>query len=308
MLENIKKIIEECPNVNGKLYLIQILNKATGFFLMDKKVLLLSNNRIEKKSETIETEKLILNTKVQISTAINMPTFQDGEYNYVLYRGDSNDSDFENFIRICMTYVNANEKLSLKDFFFSIIDMFQIPKEQSFKNLLGIYGELEIILYAYRVCRWNLTAGWHKSSMDKYDFIINGVCMEIKSTMSDLLNVQLQHEQIFGKKGLYLGVVNIEESNAGMTLANLIDEINAIAIFRDDFNFQVALGKEINRVSKREMRNRKFNVKQVLFFENSEIPTLQEIPENITEITYRCALIGVNTVNIEEIYSKLVEK
>lgn len=301
MVNKIKSIAENCPNRDGKLYLLYSISPEYGFFMMNGNVMFVAKNIEKGRAEITETEKLVLSTKVEIKAVANEKSFEPGEYSYILYRGKLGESDLDTFIRICMIYVKDTNSISINEFFYSIIDMFQLPKEQSYKNLLGLYGELQTIIFAYNNCRLNLAKGWHKKSTEKFDFVIDELLLEVKTTTSDLLNVQLKHNQLFRNKDVFLAVVQVEESNAGKTLTELIADINSISAFSEDFAFQVALVKEIKRVSEKDLVNKKFNVINTLFYDNKDIPTIENIPDNITEISYKCSLVGISPINISNI-------
>lgn len=301
MIARIKELIKECIDEN-KIYLLVSLDSDSGFFSLNQKVIYMKASTTgEKKAETVNTEKLSLSTGVHVMSVNNDSTFEPGFYDYILFDGNVNDADFVSFIKICQLFTNETEKMSLRDFFFSILEMFQLPREQQYKNLIGLMGELSVIKFIYEKTGVSVASGWHENSTDKYDINHDGLIIEVKTTTSDLYTVKIKHEQLFGKKGIILAAVRVMDSNAGFTLFDLIDGLNQLPVFAEDFRFQLELGKELKRVSPQDSSTKKIEVKGIRFYKNNDIPTIGDIPDNITGIEYNCTLIETNETDISEV-------
>lgn len=304
-MDDLKEKYRESPNEQDVLYLLHSCSNSQGFFVMNEHILFLSKNDGENVSNTIETEKLSLTTKVQIVSVHNMPTFEPGYYNYIMFKGKDDDVDFDSFVRICSLYVQDSSEMTLKAFFFSIMSLFQMPKEQQYKNLLGVLGELVVIKDVYEESGVNIAKGWHAETTDKYDFVLGGLVLEIKTTSHNDLNVQIKHDQLYSREDVYLGAVCIEKSNAGFTLNDLIKQINTIEEFSKNLRFQIALGNELKKISPDEANQLRFDIKKIRFFKNTDIATISDIPEYLSDITYRCRLEGQKTVSIEDMISRI---
>lgn len=139
----------------------------------------------------------------------------------------------------------------------------------------------------------------------KYDFVLGGLVLEIKTTSHDDLNVQIKHDQLYSREDVYLGAVCIEKSNAGFTLNDLIKQINTIEEFSKNLRFQIALGNELKKISPDEANQLRFDIKKIRFFKNTDIATISDIPEYLSDITYRCRLEGQKTVSIEDMISRI---
>lgn len=189
----------------------------------------------------------------------------------------------------------------MKDFFYSILDMFQLPKEQQFKNLIGLVGELAVLHDIYTKTEIYVGAGWHENSTDKYDISYNDSVIEVKTTTSNLYNVKIKHDQLFGKEGVILAAVRVSESNIGITLKNLIKKINAINEFKTDLMFQIKLGKELKKISPKDLEYKKVEINDIRFYCNSDMVTIYDIPENITNIEYDYTLIDIPSKEIKDI-------
>lgn len=301
MIDTIRQKLSVCPNEEDRLYLLESIDEECGFFALNGSLVFMARSSVDKKVDMLKTEKLLLNTNVDVLNVANDSTFKAGKYDYILFIGSSEETDFESFIKICALYASEKEKLSIKDFFFSILDMFQLPKEQQFKNLIGLIGELAVLVEIYDKKGISVASGWHESSTDKYDINYKNTVMEVKTTTSDLYTVKVKHEQLFGRNGVVLAAVRVMESNAGETLEKIIAKINSIDIFAKDFNFQLKLGKELKRISPKEYKTKSVEVKGVRFYKNSDISTISDIPDNITGIEYNCTLIETKETRIDDL-------
>lgn len=297
----IRSEMEKCPSNDNHLYLLKSIDEKCGFFAMDKKLLFMVWAEGNKRIDTVKTEKLVLNTSVEILSVRNDATFKPGKYDFILFTGEKNETDFESFINICILYSNEKNKISMKDFFYSILDMFQLPKEQQFKNLIGLVGELAVLHDIYTKTGIYVGAGWHENSTDKYDISYNDSVIEVKTTTSNLYNVKIKHDQLFGKEGVILAAVRVSESNIGITLKNLIKKINAINEFKTDLMFQIKLGKELKKISPKDLEYKKVEINDIRFYCNSDMVTIYDIPENITNIEYDYTLIDIPSNEIKDI-------
>lgn len=301
MIEMIRQEMDKCPSKDNHLYLIKSIDDKCGFFAMDKRLLFMARTESVKRTDTVKTEKLLLNTCVDILNVENDSTFKPGKYDFILFTGEKDETDFESFVNICVLYSNEKDRITVKDFFYSILDMFQLPKEQQFKNLIGLMGELAVLYDIYIKTGVNVASGWHENSTDKYDISYNGSVIEVKTTTSNLYNVKIKHDQLFGKEGVILAAVRVTESNAGVTLKRLIKKINDINDFKTDFIFQIKLGKELKKISPKDLEQKKIEIKDIRFYCNSDMITIYDIPENITNVEYEYMLIDTPTREIKDI-------
>ena len=138
MIDAIRQKMSVCPSEEDRLYLLESIDEKCGFFALNRLLIFMVSSSLDKKVDMLKTEKLFLNTNVEVLNVANDSTFKAGKYDYILFSGASEETDFESFVKICTLYASEKEKISIKDFFFSILDMFQLPKEQQFKNLIGL--------------------------------------------------------------------------------------------------------------------------------------------------------------------------
>ncbi len=287
MIEGFKKIIEEYPHEPNKLYLLKNIDEETGFFFMNDHLLFVVADSTGI-TEIIETEQLLLQTNVRIEGVENSSSFLPGQYSYIQFDGKLNDDnvDLSTFTQICELYCRERGTMSFREFFFSIIDLFQLPQDQGFKNLIGLYGELIIMRDVYEKTSVDISCMWHKKSSDKYDFSDGNRVLEVKTTLSDKLEIKVKHQQLFGREGIILAVVQLEKANAGLSLFQLVEEMEKIPVFHNGFQYHLILEKELRRVSKKEAQEDMFNCAKVNYYRNTELITFEDIPGNISDLSY----------------------
>ena len=84
-------------------------------------------------------------------------------------------------------------------------------------------------------------------------------------------------------------------------MKNLIKKINAINEFKTDLMFQIKLGKELKKISPKDLEYKKVEINDIRFYCNSDMVTIYDIPENITNIEYDYTLIDIPSKEIKDI-------
>lgn len=84
-----------------------------------------------------------------------------------------------------------------------------------------------------------------------------------------------------------------------MSLTELITTIIGYEEFKNDFIFQVKLAKEMKRISPVEADDRHFTLLQIKYYNNMDIPTISDIPDGMSCISYNYALAFVNDIDID---------
>ena len=270
-IENIKLQIESIADISS-IYLIEILSDNAGFFVNDKKLLYIAKDKYGYPYEGIETDYLKLQTHVRICAVKNNQTFEDGYYNVIIYKGNLDDSNLTSFIQLCSIHAHNEEDLNFKDFFYSLIALFQLPAKQAFKNAVGLYGELKFMQYAKRQVNVDISKSWHRGgSYSQYDFSNGEQCIEIKTTLSDNLDVIIKHSQIFGDHPCILVAMNCEQYDNGETIEEVISSMFNDSTAFKGMNFSINLAKELKRVSMKDVKEIRFGIRQIQFFKAADI-------------------------------------
>lgn len=296
-ITNIKSQVRSITDL-ASIYLIEALSEIAGFFANDGRLLYVSKDIYNYPYEGIETDYLKLQTHVRISAVKNNQTFEDDYYNIIIYKGSIDDTNLESFVQLCSIHsINADE-LNFKDFFYSLIALFQLPAEQSFKNVVGLYGELKFMDYVFRQTHRDISNSWHRSgSYSQYDFSNGDQSIEIKTTLSDNSNISIKHAQIFGDHPCHLVAIICEQYENGETVEELISSLYSNPSAFNGVNFSINLAKELKRVSMKDVKELRFDIKDILFFSTNEINPFSYIPDNVSALSYKLDISELNPLS-----------
>ncbi len=303
MIEKIKEALSKCK-CDGNIYLIEGITDVSGFFMTDKHLLYMVCNFENDDHQSLETEYLLLNTNVDVLSIKNNQLFPSGKYNILKLlpvEGVYEKTTLESFVKLCFAHSNYMKAKSFVKFFYSLTAIFQMPKEQQYKNLVGFFGELSFIKYLCDNSDIDLSAFWHKGgSNDKYEFSLESFNIEVKTTSSIDEAITIKHTQLFNDDKNYLVVVCIEENNSGQTLNQLVTSMHNDSYHYNNYNFAVNIEREKRRVSLHDADNKKFSVKSISVYLADEINPFPSLPNNISRVNYSIDLIGASKIPEEE--------
>lgn len=272
----------------SSIYLIEALTDTAGFFANDGKFLYIAKDIYGYPYEGIETDYLKLQTHVRINSVKNNQTFSDDYYNIIIYKGNLDDSNIASFIQLCTIHANNSDDLNFKEFFYSLIALFQLPAEQAFKNAVGLYGELKFMQYAKGRKNIDISTAWHKSGFySQYDFSNGASSIEIKTTMSDNSEVTIKHQQIFGEHPCTLVAINCEQYENGETIEEVISAMYSDPDAFNGINFSINLARELKRVSMNDVKEIRFGVRQIQFFATEDINPFPSVPDTVSKLSYK---------------------
>lgn len=295
MLKEIKKALNTVPK-DGAIYLVKKLSQNTGFFIANGHLLYLVYNFENITHKSLTTDYLLLNTNIDIRSFKNNQAFVSGKYNVLDFlptEGGYNENNLESFVNLCISHTEFMGGKSFVKFFFSLSELFQDPKGQKYKNLIGLYGELTFIEYLCQVTSLDLSDRWHTGgSYDKYEITLETKNIEIKTTAVADGEVTIKHMQLFNIDQNYLVVICIEESSSGKTLNQLISGMKKNPNHYNNYNFVLNVEREKKRVSPVDADIKKFSVKSIEIFNADDINPFSEIPGCISNLTYKLDLTG----------------
>lgn len=299
----IKETIESIDDTSS-IYLLEILSSSSGFFCNDGKLLFIAKDIYQYPSEGIETDYLKLRTHLRISAVKNNQSFKDDHYNIIIYKGDLEGTNFDSFINLCMIYANNENDLNFKEFFYSLINLFQLPSEQSFKNVIGLYGELKLMQYAIEKIGTDISNSWHRNgSYSKYDFSNGKHSLEVKTTLSEESEISIKHQQIFGSHPCTLVVINCEQYENGETIEELLQKMFALPNAFNGINFSLNLSKELKRVSEKDVKTLRFDICQIQFFDASIINPFPSIPDEVSKLSYKLDTSSFDCLSNDAVFS-----
>ena len=301
--DKIEAIKSRADYSKDQLYLIEAINENSGFLLGDDRVFyIISHN--ETNNDAISTKYLSLKTNIYINTVENEPSFKPGYYDLLIYSGDINLVFFESFIELCSKFNYEQETLSFIDFFYSLLKLFELPKEVSYTNLVGLFGELVLIKFAYEKYNKEIFKFWHNSlgSTDKYDFSFPAFNIEVKTTVKEGMRFEIKHSQIFNEKDNFVAVINIDNDNSGMSVSEIFDYFKTTKPFSGSIDFMIKLQQEKQKVYENDFKEKKFSLSRILLFSNKTISTIHEIPNFIDSIHYMYDFASQEPVSFDSIF------
>ena len=253
IINQINKIKIENDFSKNQLYLVELINKESGFLLGKGKLYFVIKSK-KNKIESINTSYLSLKTKIYINTIENSPSFEPNDYDILMYNTDNDETYLEPFIDLCTMYINSQTKIEFIDFFYSLLKLFEPNKESSFTNLIGMFGELYFIKMIWSKYNCSLADNWHNSlgSNDKYDFSFDHFNFEIKTSLKKDMIFSIKHSQIFNKKKNYISIINIDNDNSGFSTKDLYDYFKNNKPFSNNIDFMIKLEKEKRKVISKE--------------------------------------------------------
>lgn len=291
MLEKIQNAFKHLPD-NENIYLIEKLSGDSGFFICNNHILYMVKNFENNFSKTIATEFVKLYTNIDILSVENDNQFDSGKYNILEFTDDNDINNQMTFINLCIAHTQYLQCKDFLNFFYSLIDIFQLPKEQEFKNLLGYYGELAVIEYCHSNLNKDLSVFWHKDDLNsKYDFCLNrDVNIEVKTTLNTSEGVTIKHKQLFNEDNNFLVVVVLEKNVNGISFNELVQKLLTNKKCCKNYNFTLNIEKIRKFISPTKAKEEKFKVKEILVYDTKNINPILGIQENIYDISYKMDL------------------
>ena len=284
------KIVKALDNIKDKdtLYLIEPITEKTGFFSQDGKLIFIVKDEAGLRPEGIDTEYLKLQTHIKLSSVKNFQTFEDGYYNLIVFNAETSNENIFDFINLCEIYARNEEELSFRDFFYTLISIFQLPSEKMYLNAIGLYGELKFMEYCAKEIDLDISTYWHRNGeLSKYDFSNGDNFIEIKSTSNGSEIATIKHKQIFEVSDGYLVLVSTYTDDTGETIDELIESMHKEEKYFKNINFNATLTKELKRVSEVDCQTMRFVVNELKMFNTKDIDPFDNIPVGITELNYK---------------------
>ncbi len=309
-LRSIINKIKSSPNyTNEQLFMIESINENAGFLLGGDKIYFI-NKSTSSESESILTNHLSLRTRININTIENYPTFAPGYYDVLAYNDDNEEIYLESFVELCKMYIVSLLKISFRDFFYSLLKLFEPTKVTSFTNVIGLFGELSLLEKIHKDYNISLADEWHNTygSTDKYDFAFHKFNIEVKTSVKDNMIFSIKHKQIFNEKKNYIVVINIELDNSGKSLLELYDYFKKTKPFSENIEFAIKLEVEKQKIADQDFKMKKFNVVNYSVFDNKEIKTINSIPEWISQVEYNYDFVSQRKRELSELISIIKNK
>lgn len=295
---------------DSTLYLLEKLPCETGLFASNGNLLYLVLNKEQCTTLSIKTDYLRVETNIFVS-AFNpsVSSFGNGYYNFVeLHVSALNDIEcnVNTFVNLCMAHATYNKGDEFVSFFDSLVSLFQMPREQQYKNLVGLMGELLFIEYTYQKHKEDLSPYWHtEGTTSRLDFTCPFANLEVKTTATDSLSFTIKHNQLFiNAVNNYLIAISIEENNSGQTLEELIVKLLQHPDICNSLKFALNIEKEKRRVSPTEIKSRRFVLKKINIYYTKDINPFVNIPDYVEDLSYKIDLLPFKCVLFADLLTK----
>lgn len=308
----IKQLLSKIHSVpkDNTLYLLEKFPCETGLFATNGNVLYLVRNDEHCSSMNVKTDFLNLYTNIFVS-AFNqsVSSFENGYYNSVEFElSESSDieANLSAFVNLCLAHSAYMRGKEFMSFFDSLVSLFQLPREQQYKNLVGLMGELLLIEYVFQNYKEDLSLYWHNEGLSsRLDFTCPYANFEVKTTVADSLSFTIKHNQLFvNSNDNYLVAVSIEENNSGRTLEELITRLLQDPDICNSMNFSINIEKEKRRISPSEVNSRRFVLKKINAYHATDINPFVNVPNCIEDLSYKLNLLPFSTTSFLEILPK----
>lgn len=302
MKNQLGKLIADSVFEDNKLYLLESKNTKYGFFYYNKEVYFGTNSVQKSTNPPLITNKLELHFNIKINSIEDNQTFKSGEYDFIKYKGEVTADSFDIFYKICVSYAEDQNGMSLFDFFTTIRELFE-QETTGFTNLIGTIGELILIKEIYEKYKKNISDGWHRvGNFSKFDFSFDKFNIEVKSTVKDEMVYTIKHSQLFNNQKIYIAIVSLIETGTNYTLNNLIQFFSNNNAFKNNIKFQVSLSKELMKIKDPADLDRGFSLKNYSFMDKDILETIENIPQIISNIQYDYDFTGIETTSADLIF------
>lgn len=307
-----KKLIEKIQTIpqDSTLYLLEAFPCETGLFASNGNVLYLVPNKDGCAPLSIKTEYLCVETNIYVfAFDSSASSFENGYYNYIelqLSALKETEANLNAFVNLCLahaTYIHGEDFL---EFFDSLVSLFQLPREQQYKNLVGLMGELLLIEYVYQNHHEDLSPYWHTDgTSSRLDFTCPFANLEVKTTPGNSLSFTIKHDQLFvNSEKNVLVAVRIEENNTGRTLEEVITRLLQDQQICNSMRFSVNIEKEKRRISPSELSSRRFVLRSIGAYRAKDINPFEHVPKDVEDLSYKLNLLRFSEVPLSNILHK----
>lgn len=126
----------------------------------------------------------------------------------------------------------------------------------------------------------------------------------VDPTASNSLLFTIKHDQLFsvaGKNYLIAIVLELEKSNAGRTLEEIITGLLDSPDYCNGLQFSINLEKEKRRVSPIDAKHKRFVLRKVYAYPASNINLFGDIPDCVEDLSYKIDLLPFKAIPIADI-------
>jgi hypothetical protein len=171
-----------------------------------------------------------------------------------------------------------------------LVQIFQALRQPAAKSVQGLWAELFVLANSPDLPKW--AAAWHVDPMERYDFAMQRLRVEVKSSGNRMRRHHFSHEQLHPPSDIELWVASVfvERSTAGSDCLELLQRIQSYlsgdAVFEIESKVIKTLGSDYLKA--REFRfDDELAMDSLSFVPSGSIPRIpDDLPDAISEVRY----------------------
>lgn len=185
-----------------------------------------------------------------------------------------------------------------------LVAIFQALSAPPQREVTGAIGELCVILAAADPAA--AVRAWHMDPMERYDFAVDGLRLDVKATKSAERIHSLTADQACPPAGVIglLASVMVRQASGGVSLRQLVDRI--VGRFRNDGEATLRLHQGLARILGSSMlaaMEHRFDleaaVESLAFFDLSEVPAVRPpFPPGVSDVRFRVDLQDLEQLDL----------
>ena len=280
-----REFVSRFNSFDGKIFLIEKLTRDAGFFVYNGNLSFVVKNSQQNRN-SINTKFVEFIPSLEIISVANYPSFERGNYDFLVLKEKENEEIIDSFINICSLYIN-NPIISFNEFIQSIVDLFQLTRQQGYLDCIGLFGELLFLKTMYEN-GIDFSNYWHLSGIfSKYDISLSELNLEVKTSVNESTTFRIKHSQLFNGDKNIVVLISIRNTElGGESLETITRYFKNTKPFSDNLRFFIALEKELQKKIEPDMFCKRFSLVNICFFDCNRISTLKSIPYNISDVVY----------------------
>ena len=224
-------------------------------------------------------------------------------HNFSVIRYSGNDEDLKKyFLKACEILVpslgNSPDNKQITHTVNKFIELFKVLKEPPKKTLQGLWSELFLIHQSKNPKK--LIKAWHTIPEEKYDFSIENLRIEVKSSSTRNRTHHFSLEQLVApsKCELFIASLFVDILAGGKSIDDILNEI--IERLYEDFE----LIEKLNFVTYSTLGGSVDKIKNVCYdyqlakdslrlYNSMDIPKIESIPDNVFDVRFRSSINNV---------------
>lgn len=171
-----------------------------------------------------------------------------------------------------------------------LVQIFQALRQPPTKSIQGLWAELFVLANSPDLPKW--AAAWHNDPMERYDFAMQRLRVEVKSSGNRMRRHHFSHEQLHPPSDieLWIASVFVERSTAGTDCLELLRQIQSRLSGGAGFDVE---SKVIRALGADYLKARAFSFDDELakdslsFIPVKSVPRIpDDLPEGVSELRY----------------------